>query len=72
MLKVERANIAALRSAARKLKKSREESIKCVEKYKCEIDEAKKSVLFVRLWQPTFFCAKCVLHELSCNFNLVT
>ena len=44
VLKVDRANIAALRSVAKKLNKSREDSIKCIEKYKCKIDEAKKSI----------------------------
>ena len=43
-MKVERANVDALRFVARKLKKSTEEPIKWIEKYKHEIDEVKKSI----------------------------
>ena len=39
---VERKSVAALRSVAKKLKKKTEDSIKTIDKYRREIDEAKK------------------------------
>ena len=44
VLRVERCNVVVLRSVARRLKKSTEESMKCIEQHKRKIDEVKKSM----------------------------